>query len=287
MSYRWNCTIPGWKIHKQHWGWMANVFISHAWTQFSCGSLSNPFREWTKCLFHWCKCAAKSPQYTWYISDCVCQEDAFAWTLMYSEVPSYCTWNVTKKAFVRRRRGKTVDSQPGIYREITVCIPYTVHPNRDECFFLRMLLVNVPGPKSLQQLKIVDGATRATFRAACYTLKFLENDQQWDICINDACNTAHPNQIRALFAIILSACFPSSPTDLWERYRSNMAQDSLHRVLLESSYMTMEFTEGIYNKELINIEDKWLAIANIVFSQLGMPSPTRAATTSFDLDLSR
>ena len=75
-----------------------------------------------------------------------------------------------------------------------------------------MLLVNVPGPRSFQQLKIVDGVTHATFRSACHALNLLENDQQWDICIIDACNTAYPNQIRALFAIILTSCFPSSPT---------------------------------------------------------------------------
>ena len=39
----------------------------------------------------------------------LCQEDAFAWTLMYSEVPSYYTWSVIKKSFVRRRRGEPVD----------------------------------------------------------------------------------------------------------------------------------------------------------------------------------
>ncbi|GFV40370.1 ATP-dependent DNA helicase [Trichonephila clavipes] len=96
-----------------------------------------------------------------------------------------------------------------------------------------MLLVNVPGPRSFHELKIVDGVTHATFRSACQALNLLESDQQWDICINDACNTAHLNQIRTLFAIILTSCFPSSPTELWESYQSYMAEDILHRVRLE------------------------------------------------------
>ena len=49
----------------------------------------------------------------------------------------------------------------------------------------------------------------------------------------------------------------------------------------------MEFTEGICDKTLINIEDGCLAIANKVLSQLGIPPPTRAATGSFDVHLSR
>ncbi|CAL1298208.1 unnamed protein product [Larinioides sclopetarius] len=74
---------------------------------------------------------------------------------------------------------------------------------------------------------------------------------------------------------------------LWERYRSHMAEDILHRVRLENVNMTLEFTEDIYNKALINIEDKCLAIANKVLSQLGMLAPTRTATVAFDVDLRR
>ncbi|GFX96020.1 ATP-dependent DNA helicase [Trichonephila clavipes] len=150
-----------------------------------------------------------------------------------------------------------------------------------------MLLVNMPGPRSFHELKIVDSVTHATFRSSCQAMTLLERNQQWDICINDACNTAHPNQIRALFAIILTACFPSSPTELWERYRSLMAEDILRRVRLENGNMAMEFTEVIYNETLINIEDKCLTIANKVLIQLGMPAPTRSEIGSFDVDLRR
>jgi hypothetical protein len=48
----------------------------------------------------------------------LCQENPFARTLMYSDVPSYYTWNVTKKAFIRCRQGEPVDGQTGIFREI-------------------------------------------------------------------------------------------------------------------------------------------------------------------------
>ena len=47
-------------------------------------------------------------------------------------------------------------------KENTIGRLYTIHPKQDECFFLRMLLVNVPGPMSFQQLKIVNGVTHAT-----------------------------------------------------------------------------------------------------------------------------
>ncbi|GFY48684.1 uncharacterized protein TNIN_261001 [Trichonephila inaurata madagascariensis] len=51
----------------------------------------------------------------------LCQEDAFARTLLYSEVPSYYMWNETKKVFIRRRRG-----EPVIFRKNTIGRLYTV-----------------------------------------------------------------------------------------------------------------------------------------------------------------
>ncbi|GFU02418.1 ATP-dependent DNA helicase [Trichonephila clavipes] len=36
----------------------------------------------------------------------LCQEDAFARSRLYSEVPYYYTWNETKKVFIRRRQGE-------------------------------------------------------------------------------------------------------------------------------------------------------------------------------------
>jgi hypothetical protein len=110
----------------------------------------------------------KSPQSIWYNSDYFlhlmsgrrfCQDtDVFRSALL-------LPWNVFKKAFLRHRRGEPVDSQPGIFRENMIGKLYTMHPNLDECFFLRMLLVNVPGPRSFQKLKIVDSVTHATLRA--------------------------------------------------------------------------------------------------------------------------
>ena len=63
--------------------------------------------------------------------------------LLYSEVPTYYTWNANKKSFERRKRGESVDGQPNIFKETTIGRIYTIHPNQDEYFFLRLLLVNV------------------------------------------------------------------------------------------------------------------------------------------------
>ncbi|XP_055923265.1 uncharacterized protein LOC129953811 [Eupeodes corollae] len=79
----------------------------------------------------------------------LCETDAFAINLLYSDVPQYYTWNVSSKKFQRRKQGTAVDGHPGIFQTDAIGrIYYTVHPKNAECFYLRLLLVNVNGPKS-------------------------------------------------------------------------------------------------------------------------------------------
>lgn len=67
-------------------------------------------------------------------------------------------------------------------------------------------------------------------REACQRLRLLENDTHWDCTLADAVISSHPHQIRTLFSIIISTCFPSNPIDLWAKYKNDMADDILHRV---------------------------------------------------------
>ena len=57
---------------------------------------------------------------------------------------------------------------------------YTVHPRNEECFYLRLLLVNVPGQTSIQFLGNIDGELCATYREASQRLHLLEDDVHWD-----------------------------------------------------------------------------------------------------------
>ncbi|GFT09255.1 ATP-dependent DNA helicase [Trichonephila clavipes] len=139
---------------------------------------------------------------------------------------------------------------------------YTVHPNNTECFYLRLLLINIRGPISFQDLRTVNGQLCATYRQACQELNLLENDAHWDTALADASNTARPQQIRTLFAIILTTCFPFNPKDLWEKYKDYMSEDILHRLRAANQNPDIQFTPNVYNETLILIEDICLTIAN-------------------------
>ncbi|GFV75175.1 ATP-dependent DNA helicase [Trichonephila clavipes] len=185
----------------------------------------------------------------------LCQYDLFAKTLLYSEVPKFYTWNASTKKFQRRKQGKAVEGHTNLYSSDALGRLYTVHPNNTECFYLRLLLINIRGPISFQDLRTVNGQLCATYRQACQELNLLENDAHWDTALADASNTARPQQIRTLFAIILTTCFPSNPKDLWEKCKDYMSEDILHRLRAANQNPDIQFTPNVYNEALILIED--------------------------------
>ena len=217
----------------------------------------------------------------------LCAVDDFAKTLLYAEVPTYFTWNATKKEFQRRKQGNRVAGHMNLYSSDALGRIYTVHPNNAECFYLRLLLVNVRGPTSFGDLRTVDSELCVTYREACQKLNLLENDAHWDHTLADASVVAHPHQIRNLFAIILSTCFPSNPLELWTKYQDFLSEDILNRMRRSNHNPVIDFTPEIYNEALVMIEDLCLAIGNKALVQLGMPSPNRPMHALFEQELQR
>lgn len=217
----------------------------------------------------------------------MCQNDDFARTLLYSEMPRYYTWNQSSKKFERRKRGQPVQGYPRVFSTDALGRLYAVHPSQDECFYLRLLLVNVRGPTSFQHLRTVNGVLCGTYREACQHLGLLENDTHWDHTLEDAVDSSNAKQIRTLFSIILSTCFPSTPTDLWHKYKDHMAEDILHQMRLRTSNADLQMNEEIHNEALILIEDMCLMLTNKVLTQIGMISPNRPMHDKFDQELRR
>ena len=86
----------------------------------------------------------------------LCQQDEFAKTLLYSQVPRYYTWQ-TNKVWQRRKTGRPVEGYPGVKSTPALGRVYTVHPGNSECFHLRLLLHTMHGPTSFTELRTVDG----------------------------------------------------------------------------------------------------------------------------------
>lgn len=215
----------------------------------------------------------------------LCQNDPFAKTLLYSEVPSYYTWDVSNKKFNRRKRGIPVDGYNGVFKDDVIGRVYTVHPKNAECFFLRLLLHEIRGPTSFVALKTVDGYICETYREACQRLGLLENDNHWEYALREAAQTATANQIRELFAIILTSCNPSNPNELWLKYRESMSDDILAEMRQNYQDLELHFNGDIFNRALILLEDKCIEINNQSLIQLGIQPPQRNELDVLNMEL--
>lgn len=207
-----------------------------------------------------------------------CTSDPFARTLLYYEMPRYYTWNASSKKWLRRKQGQPVDGYPGVFSTDALGRIYTIHPKNDDCFYLRLLLVNVRGSTSFESLRTVDGKVCATFREACQQLQLLEHDNHWNQTLDDAISFPPANQVRTLFAIIISTCQPSNPHKLWDTYKDDIAEDILQRFRVEKGNLELQMNNDIYNEALVLIEDLCFLMSGKLLPDIHMPVPNRQSS---------
>ncbi|GJW57275.1 hypothetical protein Tco_0104006 [Tanacetum coccineum] len=71
-----------------------------------------------------------------------------------------------------------------------------VHPNKDELFYLQMLLYHQKGCHSFEDIQTVNKRLYSTFRAACEALGLLVDDKEWDTALMEACFSSTPYELR-------------------------------------------------------------------------------------------
>ncbi|GJZ69211.1 DNA helicase [Tanacetum coccineum] len=135
--------------------------------------------------------------------------------LTYLNFPSEYVWYLNGK-FWRRRRIKTKSS---IGR-----LAY-VHPAAGDLFYQRMLLCHQTGCTSFPGIRTVNDVIYPTCRDACQALGLLQDDQEWEVTLQEAALTATPAELRTLLAYIFDYCELSDPKKLWERTWKIMSED--------------------------------------------------------------
>ncbi|CAF4851971.1 unnamed protein product [Pieris macdunnoughi] len=202
---------------------------------------------------------------------------AFARTLLYSQVPCYFTWAQTKK-LMPRKQGSPVDACPNLFKSNALGRVFTVNPKQTECFYLRLLLVNVTGPLSFQDIRKVNGQQYSDD---------MKDDNQWECMFAEAALNCTAIQIRLLFAIVLTTCFPARAQILWDNHKDSMTDDILHQHRTRCNDVTITFSDAMYNEALIAIEDLCIIIANLSLSHFGMNSPDRAVSDFMNTEMNR
>ena len=202
----------------------------------------------------------------------LCQTDAFARELLYSEVPAYYTWK--NNEFCRRKQGKPVPGHPGVKQDQVLGRVYTVHPNNAECYYLRLLLHEVRGPTCFNDLKKVSGVVHPTFQSACRALGLLEDDAHWDRTMEEAAISDSPKKIRELFAVLLVFCQLANPLALWEKYKDSMAEDVKIQIMSDCQGIDIDSVMSVvHNKCLVLLEQVVFSMSNQSLQQFGLPSP--------------
>ncbi|XP_008557719.1 uncharacterized protein LOC103578405 [Microplitis demolitor] len=155
--------------------------------------------------------------------------DFEARNLTYAEIPSLYVFKKQKKfnIYSCRRRKSHFN---------VICRMYSVSPNQIELFHLRLLLVNVKGAPSFEDLKTVNGITYDTYVATCLTLGLIEDDDEWKKVMKEAESRMMPYQLRRLFVRILIYCQPVYPEQLWEEFKTAMSQDFSNQFEINTAY---------------------------------------------------
>ncbi|XP_074290999.1 uncharacterized protein LOC141617736 [Silene latifolia] len=129
------------------------------------------------------------------------ETDTFSQTLLYSQLPAYYVWH-------NRRRDKFWTP-----REKGFVLGRLVYanPSEGERYYLRLLLSNIRGPKSFEDLKSINGITCSSFRESDYMHGLLEADDSIEQCLAEAVQYQMPAELRRLFATLLIYCQPMNP----------------------------------------------------------------------------
>nr|XP_027067427.1 uncharacterized protein LOC113693039 [Coffea arabica] len=131
----------------------------------------------------------------------------------YKEFPEHFVWKPGKRIWdIRQQRGS-------IGRIVTA------NPSEGERYFLRLLLLNVKGPTSFDDLKTVDGVYVNTFREAVIMRGLFESNNPQEQCLEEAALYHMPYSFRRLFATLLVYFTPADPRSLWLKFKESLSEN--------------------------------------------------------------
>jgi len=70
-----------------------------------------------------------------------------------------------------------------------------------------------------------------TYKATCFARGLLEDDGEWDQCLQEAGDMQTGGQLCSLFASILCHNNPSQPAVLWDHHKAKLCDDLHHRLI--------------------------------------------------------
>ena len=194
----------------------------------------------------------------WFVAN---QQHLSARTLTYLEFPSKWCWDGKENIWSTRKRQQKFGNKIG-------CI-YHVHPSTGELFFLRMLLMIVPGATCFEDLRVYDDVLYDTFKEACQARGLVGDDNEWYIAFDEAVVWGFGHRLRQLFVTMLMHCSIKDEVGFFERYCTSMYDDIQHgsrRALgnlnhhwcasVLNKWFLTPFRDGIWNRRQVSVCDR-------------------------------
>ena len=122
----------------------------------------------------------------------------------YQEFPQHFVYDTNKRKWSIHQHGFSLGRM------------YFIKLTAGEQFYLCTLLTVVKGSKSFEDLQRVPGHAEPlpTFHAACLACSLLEDDGEYRLCLQEACEMQTGTQLRHLFATLLLFSKPAQPDAL-------------------------------------------------------------------------
>ncbi|SAM09603.1 hypothetical protein [Absidia glauca] len=146
------------------------------------------------------------------------EENPTAEKHLYQDFPRHFVWQLKEKVWTARKRGFAIGR-----------IPYYT-PTCGERYYLRLLLVNVAGSKSFDDIKTINGHQSETFKQACLQLHLIDDDREWIRCFKEASLFSSGSSLRNLFVTALTFVQLTDPVSLWAAFRDSMCDDLDHKL---------------------------------------------------------
>jgi hypothetical protein len=137
---------------------------------------------------------------------------------LYQDFPAHFTYLKQTKNWKIRKKGHAIGRM------------YFASPSAGERYYLRMLLTVVRGATSFEELRTVDGEVCETFHEACRRRGLLQDDGEWQLCLQEASITQTGSVMHSLFATMLQFCQIGDPCALWNHFETSICDD-LQRAL--------------------------------------------------------
>jgi hypothetical protein len=133
--------------------------------------------------------------------------------MLYADFPSVAVWHADKKKWKLRKKG------------IAFGRMYQASMFSGERYYLRLLLTQIPGATSYEDLKIYEGVQYPSFRDACVARGIADNDQEWELALEEGKNFKSGASLRILFVTGLRMNLISDANSLWNKYKDALSDD--------------------------------------------------------------